>query len=121
MATGRSIGNIEVEKGTVIYAAGENPTDVQARWLGVTQEMGIDPEAVDVHFINGVVKISENLANIEAEVATKHLKQALVIVDTVAAYSKATTITTTFKCNYAQASGRRRPDPERWRSVSKRG
>lgn len=86
VATGRSIGSIEVEKGTVIYAAGENPTDVQARWLGVTQEMGIDPDAVDVHFINGVVKISENVANIEAEVAAKGLKPTLVIVDTVAAY-----------------------------------
>ncbi len=86
VATGRSIGSIEVEKGTVIYAAGENPTDVQARWLGVTQEMGIDPDAVDVHFINGVVKISENVANIEAEVAAKKLHPTLVIVDTVAAY-----------------------------------
>ncbi|MDA9504188.1 hypothetical protein XI09_05310 [Bradyrhizobium sp. CCBAU 11386] len=86
VATGRSIGNIEVERGTVIYAAGENPTDVQARWLGVTQEMGIDPETVDVHFINGVVKISENVANIEAEVAAKKLQPTLVIVDTVAAY-----------------------------------
>ncbi|WP_445215758.1 AAA family ATPase [Bradyrhizobium sp. Pa8] len=86
VATGRSIGSIEVERGTVIYAAGENPTDVQARWLGVTQEMGIDPDAVDVHFINGVVKISENVANIEAEVAAKKLHPTLVIVDTVAAY-----------------------------------
>lgn len=86
VATGRPIGSIEVEKGTVIYAAGENPTDVQARWLGVTEEMGIDPDAVDVHFINGVVKISENVANIDAEVTAKNLKPALVIVDTVAAY-----------------------------------
>ena len=31
--------------------------------------MGIDPDTMDVHFINGVVKISENVANIEAEVA----------------------------------------------------
>ncbi|MCK1402340.1 AAA family ATPase [Bradyrhizobium sp. 4] len=86
VAIGRSIGGIEVEKGTVIYAAGENPTDVQARWLGVTQEMGIDPDAVDVHFINGVVKISENVANIETEVVAKGLKPTLIIVDTVAAY-----------------------------------
>lgn len=86
VATGRPIGSIEVEKGTVIYAAGENPTDVQARWLGVTQEMEIDPDAVDVHFINGVVKISENAANIETEVTAKGLKPTLVIVDTVAAY-----------------------------------
>ncbi|MDN5006159.1 AAA family ATPase [Bradyrhizobium sp. GCM10027634] len=86
VATGRPIGSIQVDKGTVIYAAGENPTDVQARWLGVTQEMGIDPETIDVHFINGVVKISENVANIEAEVATKGLKSSLIVVDTVAAY-----------------------------------
>ncbi|MGY3125998.1 hypothetical protein ACVWXQ_009935 [Bradyrhizobium sp. S3.14.4] len=86
VAIGRAIGGIQVEKGTVIYAAGENPTDVQARWLGVTQEMGIDPDAVDVHFINGVVKISENVANIEAEVSAKGLTPTLVIVDTVAAY-----------------------------------
>jgi hypothetical protein len=86
VATGRPVGNIEVAEGTVIYLAGENPTDVQARWLGVTRDMGIDPDAVDVHFVNGVVKISENVANIEAEVAAKNLRPSLVIVDTVAAY-----------------------------------
>jgi len=48
--------------------------------------MGIDPDTMDVHFINGVVKISENVANIEAEVAAKKLQPTLVIVDTVAAY-----------------------------------
>jgi hypothetical protein len=86
VAIGRRLGSLDVAKGTVVYFAGENPTDIQMRWLGLTQEMKIDPASTDVHFVPGVVKFSKVAAAISAEVERKKLRPVLIIVDTVAAY-----------------------------------
>jgi hypothetical protein len=86
VATGRKFGNLDVEKGTVLYFAGENPTDIQMRWLGSTSSMGIDPETTDVHFVPGATALSGIVQRITEEVARKRLSPALVIVDTAAAY-----------------------------------
>jgi hypothetical protein len=86
VVTGKSIGSLEVSKGSVIYAAGENPNDVQMRWHGLTRDMGIDPKTVDVHFINGVKAFSQVGPLIAAEAARKGLFPKLVVVDTSAAY-----------------------------------
>ena len=75
-----------VQKGSVLYFAGENPTDIQMRWLGLTQDMRIDPAAADVHFVPGAVPLSQIAERIIAEVARKGLRPALVVVDTAAAY-----------------------------------
>jgi hypothetical protein len=84
--TGKPMCGRQVEKGQVLYLAGENPTDVQMRWLGLTQEMGIDPAASNVHFISGVVPLEQTANAISAEIERKGLKLALVVVDTAAAY-----------------------------------
>lgn len=86
VADGRSLGTLDVAKGTVLYFAGENPTDIQMRWLGLTQEMKMDPATADVHFIPGAVPLSTVAARITAEVVAKGLQPALVVVDTAAAY-----------------------------------
>ncbi|MEY9184984.1 AAA family ATPase [Bradyrhizobium sp. USDA 313] len=89
VATGRALGNIEVARGTVVYLAGENPVDVQMRWLGVTKAMGIDPDTVDVHFITRRCPLGEIADQIRAEVLELAIEPAMVIVDTSAAYSGA--------------------------------
>ncbi|WGS18950.1 MULTISPECIES: bifunctional DNA primase/polymerase [unclassified Bradyrhizobium] len=86
VATGRPLNGLGVSQGSVVYLAGENPTDIQMRWLGLTQEMRIDPETVPVYFLPGVVSISQNVANIEREVKDRALFPTLVVVDTAAAY-----------------------------------
>lgn len=86
VATGRPLGGLHVAKGSVLYLAGENPTDVQMRWLGLAQEMNIDPSTMDVHFIPGVVRLSETAEAISREIRDKKLELALVVVDTVAAF-----------------------------------
>jgi AAA domain len=85
VATGRPLGGRDVAKGQVIYFAFENPTDIQMRWLGLTQEMRIDPAKADVHFVSGVTRLSEAAEAITAEVTRKKLLPLLVVVDTVAA------------------------------------
>ncbi|MDB5824131.1 MAG: RecA-family ATPase [Herminiimonas sp.] len=86
VATGRKLGNLDVEKGCVLYFAGENPTDIQMRWLGSTQNMHIDPETTDVHFVPGATALSGIVTRITEEVARKNLRPSLVVVDTAAAY-----------------------------------
>ncbi|MGC2776830.1 MAG: AAA family ATPase [Bradyrhizobium sp.] len=87
VVTGTKLGTAEVEKGTVLYFAGENPTDVQARWLGLSMSMGIDPATADIHFLVGAMNIAEVAGRIVAEVEKKQLNLAMVVVDTAAAYN----------------------------------
>ncbi len=86
VATGRSLCGLDVEKGQVIYFAGENPTDVQMRWLGLTKTMGLDPDAIDIHMIEGVLPISKVADQIRAECEARGLTPSMVVVDTSAAY-----------------------------------
>jgi hypothetical protein len=85
--TGRPLGTVEVEKGAVLYFAGENPSDVQARWIGLSREMGIDPGHPDMHFLVGAMDLSQAAARIEKEILAKNLQLALIAVDTAAAYN----------------------------------
>lgn len=86
VAIGKPLGKIDVEKGTVLYFAGENPTDVQMRWLGLTRDMGLDPESLDVIFVEGTKKFSETAAEITQEIIDVGVKLSLVVVDTAAAF-----------------------------------
>jgi hypothetical protein len=85
VALGRNIGDAFVEKGRVLYLAGENPDDIRMRWLAAADKLRFDPDTIDVNFLPGVFKISEIGARIHAEV-TKIGPVALVVVDTSAAY-----------------------------------
>jgi hypothetical protein len=86
VAAGRSLGNLDVDQGTVLYFAGENPTDIQMRWLGITRELNLDPATADVHFVPGAMPLSQVASRIAEEVTRKGLRPALVVVDTAAAY-----------------------------------
>jgi hypothetical protein len=86
VATGRELGNIEVEKGTVLYFAGENPEDVKGRWWGLTREMKIDPKKTDVIFVFGTTHISKTIARYKRYFEACKIKLSLVVVDTAAAY-----------------------------------
>jgi hypothetical protein len=88
VSIGRDLGGLDVAKGPVIYFAGENPTDIRMRWLGLTRAMQIDPETADVHFIDGVVPLSQTAEQITEEIKRKGLAPSLVIVDTAAAYNE---------------------------------
>ena len=85
VAEARNIGDCEVEKGRVLYLAGENADDVRMRWIALSQQMGFDLDTVDVQFIAGVFKISAMLERIRAEIAQLGMV-SLFIVDTSAAY-----------------------------------
>ena len=85
VALGRSIGKHQLERGRVLYLAGENPDDVRMRWIAMSEKMGFDPAKIDVHFLPGVFKLSEIYARIANEVE-RIGGVVLVVVDTSAAY-----------------------------------
>ena len=60
----------EMDKGCVLYFAGENPDDVCMRWIKQCEEMGVAPEEADVHFMSSTPDLSsdETRRKIDAEI-----------------------------------------------------
>ena len=87
VATGETLAGREVEKGRVLFFAGENPDDVRARWIKLCEELGEDPNTMDVVFMPFTPKLSETKIReqIDAE-AAEHGPFSLLIVDTSASY-----------------------------------
>jgi hypothetical protein len=87
VAHGKALAGREVEKGRVLFFAGENPDDVRARWIKLCEEMDEDPNTMDVVFMPFTPNLSEKKIRerIDAE-AAKHGPFALLIVDTSASY-----------------------------------
>jgi hypothetical protein len=85
IALGRPFGEYQLEQGRVLYLAGENPDDVRMRWLAMAEAMNFDITAIPVHFLPGLLKLSEIEARIKAEIE-KIGDVSLVVVDTSAAY-----------------------------------
>src|SRR5918993_463536 len=42
VALGRSFGGRGIEKGRVLFLAGENPDDIRMRWIALSEVMGFD-------------------------------------------------------------------------------
>ncbi|MGY4283633.1 hypothetical protein ACVWXO_002853 [Bradyrhizobium sp. LM2.7] len=82
---GGAIGDRTVEKGKVLYLAGENADDVRMRWIAMAQQMGFDIDTIDVHFIPGVFKFSEMLERVRAEIV-RIGEVGLIVIDTSAAF-----------------------------------
>jgi AAA domain len=85
VALGKTVDGREFSQGRVLYLAGENPVDVQMRWIAMAQHLDFDADTIDVHFIPGVFKISE-MENRICEEVEKLGGVALVVIDTSAAY-----------------------------------
>jgi AAA domain/RepB DNA-primase from phage plasmid len=101
VAMGAPMAGREVEKGRVLFFAGENPDDVRARWIMLCEQLhariiingrecrekGVDPDAMDVVFMPYTLTLSEKKIRerIDAE-AAEHGPFSLLIVDTSASY-----------------------------------
>jgi len=87
VALGRPIGDRNVEKGRALYLAGENPADVQMRWIAMAQQYDFEIDEIDVNFIPGVFKISEAMEQLHDEVEAIGGITS-VLVDTSSAYNE---------------------------------
>jgi hypothetical protein len=89
IAMGTSLGQREVEQCRVLYLAGENPDDVRARWLAMSDALNFDANTIPVHFVEGVFSVSGMLERVSSEAEAVGGFGA-VIVDTSAAYFEGT-------------------------------
>ena len=85
IALGRTTDGREFLRGCVLYLAGENPLDIQQRWIAMSQQLDFDGNTIDVHFIPGVFTVSK-MADCIAEQVESLGGVSLVIIDTTAAY-----------------------------------
>ena len=89
VALGRSIGGYEVERGRVLFLAGENPDDIRMRWKAMAEHHEFDFDVHDVHFLPGVYKLSK-IAKVIRSRVERIGPVSLVIVDTTRLTSRAT-------------------------------
>ncbi|RAS16136.1 AAA family ATPase [Ensifer adhaerens] len=84
-AQGGEFSGREIEKGRVVYFAGENPDDVTMRWIGMAHETGFDLDEMEVYFIRDRFSVPDALEAIREQVEALGGAD-LVVVDTSAAY-----------------------------------
>jgi hypothetical protein len=87
VAEGLRLAGKQVEKGRVLFFAGENPDDVRSRWIMLCEAMYLDHDAVDVVFMPFRVDLSEEKIRkqIDSE-AAENGPFSLLIVDTSASF-----------------------------------
>lgn len=87
VAMGQHLGGREIDKGKVLYLAGENPDDVRMRWIKMLADRNLDPRDVAVFFVPGSLALSTKELRKKIEDESKaNGPFALIIVDTSAAF-----------------------------------
>jgi AAA domain/Primase C terminal 2 (PriCT-2) len=76
----------ETKKRRVLYFAAENPTDVQMRWIALSQQMNFDHDTIEVFFVEGAFKISQAKVRLKAEAEKFGGDFGLLIIDTSPAF-----------------------------------
>src|ERR1700751_2770150 len=71
VALGRKLGDLEVEKGRVLFLAGENPVDVQMRWIAMSEQFDFDRDSVDVKFITKRLRLSECMGDLRSAIGAE--------------------------------------------------
>ena len=84
---GWKLDNREIDKGKVLFLAGENPDDVRMRWIKLLDDMKVDPAEVNVFFVPGSFALSnKGLRDRIMKASEANGPFALIIVDTSAAF-----------------------------------
>jgi AAA domain len=81
-----ALGSHAVDRGAVIYFAGENPDDLRNRMIAADSKSGHDRSRDRIGIIPGTFSIDAMRAECEAKTETIGGKVDLVVVDTSAAY-----------------------------------
>jgi len=85
VGSGRRFGKHESQRGPVVYIAGENPSDVRARFAVAAPAMSIAPEASNLHVLDASFILADRGEELRQLVDS--VGAALVIVDTDQAVS----------------------------------
>ena len=71
VALGRTIGTREVQPGKCLMLISENPDDVRARWIGLSEQMGFFPDEVEVLFLPQIIPLRKIAAIFACRGGTK--------------------------------------------------
>jgi hypothetical protein len=84
---GWSLDNRQIDKGKVLFLAGENPDDVRMRWIKLLDDMKVPADEVNVFFVPGSFALSnKGLRDQIMKASEANGPFALIIVDTSAAF-----------------------------------
>ena len=61
VARGLPLDGREIDKGKVLFLAGENPDDVRMRWIKLLEDMKVNANEVDVFFVPGSFDLSDKV------------------------------------------------------------
>jgi hypothetical protein len=87
VARGLPLDGREIDKGKVLFLAGENPDDVRMRWIKLLDDMKVEPREVNVFFVPGSFALSnKGLRDRIMKASKANGPFALIIVDTSAAF-----------------------------------
>lgn len=83
---GRMIGQLDVGKGNVLYLAGENPSDLEARMLGMARDYKL--RAVDLPYVlPGSFPMDEDeIERLKGDIGSMGVDFSLIIGDTAASF-----------------------------------
>jgi len=84
--SGRMIGQLDVFKGNVLYLAGENPTDLEARMLGMLQTYRLQPGLLPYVLPGGFPLTEEEMYTLKQEVDGLGAPLSLIVGDTASSY-----------------------------------
>jgi len=85
VALGLPLADKEVERGRVLFFAGENPDDVRSRWIKLCEEMKQEADTLDVVFMPFPLDLMKARERIDEE-ADERGPFSLLIVDTSASF-----------------------------------
>jgi AAA domain len=84
--TGREIGNLEVFQGNVLFLAGENPADLEARMIGMTRAYNLLPRDLPYVLPGSFPLTEDGVAMLKRDIASLEIPLALIVGDTASSF-----------------------------------
>ena len=87
ISIGRNIGGIEVEKGEVLFLAGENPDDLCGRFHAAVQYYHVKPNDMNIAILPGNFPLTpDDAEKLKQEINARENPTSVIFVDSAAAY-----------------------------------
>jgi hypothetical protein len=87
VAFGLPLAGRQIERGKVLFLAGENPDDVRMRWIKQMDEMNLDPRKCEVYWRPGALNLSDKVLRCRLDLeSTRNGPFGMIVVDTSAAF-----------------------------------
>jgi AAA domain len=83
---GRAIGNLDVFKGNVLFLAGENPADLEARMIGMAKAYNLPHDRLPYVLPGGFPLTEDEAETLKGDIAALGVPLALIVGDTASSF-----------------------------------